>query len=262
MNNLSIRNSHPIGKAVIFFTFCLFSLIIGSLLTNGLMEILNISIESKLGLQLMTFIGQLTGFILPAILFIVVFGRDSVGGFHLNSTSPIYWVLTFLLAVSAMGIVAYSGEINLKILEGRGGFIAELKKLEDQAALTTETMLEMKNIGQLLLNLFLVAVVPAICEELAFRGVLQSQLAKSFKNIHLAIWVTAIIFSAIHFQFFGFLPRMVLGAIFGYVLIYSGSIWMPILAHFINNSIFELRINFKSIQTFINPISFLFIELH
>jgi len=62
-------------------------------------------------------------------------------------------------------------------------------------------------------------------------------LAKAFKNVHVAIWTTAIIFSAIHFQFFGFLPRMLLGALFGYVLIYTGSIWMPVLAHFINNSV-------------------------
>jgi membrane protease YdiL (CAAX protease family) len=81
-----------------------------------------------------------------------------------------------------------------------------------------------------------IALLAAICEELFFRGLLQKTLSEHI-NQHTAIWVTALIFSAVHFQFYGFLPRMLLGAAFGYMVVWSGSLWLPILAHFINNAV-------------------------
>ncbi|MFO8053840.1 MAG: CPBP family intramembrane glutamic endopeptidase, partial [Bacteroidales bacterium] len=79
-------------------------------------------------------------------------------------------------------------------------------------------------------------LLPAIGEELLFRGVLQQLLSKLFANVHLGILVTAILFSAIHMQFFGFLPRIVLGLVLGYAFYLSGNIWMPVVIHFVNNA--------------------------
>jgi hypothetical protein len=81
----------------------------------------------------------------------------------------------------------------------------------------------------------LIAIIPAIGEELLFRGVLQRIFTEWFKSAHWGIWISAFLFSAIHMQFFGFLPRMFLGLFFGYLLEATGSLWIPILAHFINN---------------------------
>jgi membrane protease YdiL (CAAX protease family) len=88
----------------------------------------------------------------------------------------------------------------------------------------------------LLLNLFVVAILPAIGEELIFRGAFQKLFSQLFKNKHIGIWLAAALFSAIHLQFYGFIPRMLLGAIFGYLLYWSGSLWVPIWAHFVNNA--------------------------
>ena len=77
--------------------------------------------------------------------------------------------------------------------------------------------------------------LPDFLAQLLFRGVLQNHLAKWFKNVHVAVWVSAIIFSAIHFQFYGFFPRMILGAALGYLLVYGKSLWLPIAAHCFNN---------------------------
>ncbi len=107
---------------------------------------------------------------------------------------------------------------------------------EDQATEITKAFLSTKSIGGLLGNLFIVAVLPAIGEELLFRGLLQKLIKKMTGNPHWAIWVTAILFSALHLQFFGFLPRLLLGALFGYLLEWTGTLWLPIIAHFINNS--------------------------
>ena len=86
-----------------------------------------------------------------------------------------------------------------------------------------------------LVALVVVAVVPAVGEEVLFRGILQRNLTRWTGNVHAGIWLAAILFSAIHVQFLGFVPRMLLGALFGYLYVWAGNIWIPILAHFVNN---------------------------
>lgn len=112
-----------------------------------------------------------------------------------------------------------------------------MREAEDAAAELQERFLSGTSYLDLIINIVIMAITPAICEELLFRGVLQNQLEKWFKNAHIAVWVAAIIFSAIHFQFYGFLPRMVLGAALGYLLVYGKSLWLPIVAHCVNNSL-------------------------
>jgi len=86
-------------------------------------------------------------------------------------------------------------------------------------------------------NLFMIALIPALGEEFLFRGVLQRIFGEWFKNPHLAVWLAAILFSLAHYQFLGFMPRIILGALFGYIFLWTGNIWMPILAHFVNNTV-------------------------
>ena len=111
---------------------------------------------------------------------------------------------------------------------------AYLKMLEETATATTEKMLKVDTIGGLLLNLFVIALIPAVGEELTFRGVLQQGLNRKM-NPHAAIILSAAIFSFIHFQFFGFLPRMFLGILLGYMFYITSSLWTSIAMHFVNN---------------------------
>lgn len=237
MNNGSYRDFHPLGKVVMFFILCLAGLVLFSLLSLGLVVLLGEEIDSLLSLRIQTLGGQIGAFLIPALVFVKLYGLSSVKGLLMNPPKTSHVLATLVLATVAMAFIGYLGELNVKALEGKGGIIEFFRELEDQAADTIEIMLNMETIPALLINVFLIAVVPAVCEELAFRGVLQSQLAQAFQNTHLAIWISAFIFSAIHFQFFGFLPRLVLGAIFGYLMVYSGSIWPAITAHFINNAL-------------------------
>lgn len=110
-----------------------------------------------------------------------------------------------------------------------------MRKMEDEGAKTTAAILKMKSIGDFLITLFIIAIVPAICEEFLFRGALQRTFLRWIKNPHVAIWISAIIFSTIHFQFYGFFPRLFLGAAFGYIYFWTGSLWYTIFAHFLNN---------------------------
>ena len=87
-----------------------------------------------------------------------------------------------------------------------------------------------------MVNILIIAVIPALGEELLFRGVIQQLFLKWNGKVHLSIWLTAFIFSAVHMQFLGFFPRLILGAVLGYMLVWSGSLWLPIIAHFTNNA--------------------------
>ena len=83
----------------------------------------------------------------------------------------------------------------------------------------------------------MIAIIPAIGEELLFRGVIQRIFTRWTRSNHWGIWIAAILFSALHMQFYGFVPRMLLGVLFGYLLVWSGSMWLPIIAHFLNNAL-------------------------
>ena len=129
-----------------------------------------------------------------------------------------------------------------------------MKTSEESAKVLTEQFMQATTFGGLIINILLMALLPAVGEELTFRGVLQrlfegksledaslqndSKAAYSLKARipHMAIWCSAILFSAIHLQFYGFVPRMLMGALFGYMLVWTGSLWIPILMHFTNNA--------------------------
>ncbi len=138
--------------------------------------------------------------------------------------------------------------VNSLLIEWNMGFdfpeaiAATFDRLEEQARLMTEYLTDFYSFPYFLLVMVVVAVVPAIGEELLFRGLIQKYLQDIWHNPHVAIWVTAMFFSAFHLQFYGFLPRMVLGAFFGYLFYFSGSLWYASIAHFVNNGFTLLMI--------------------
>ncbi|MBS1950460.1 MAG: hypothetical protein OJF59_000390 [Cytophagales bacterium] len=106
---------------------------------------------------------------------------------------------------------------------------------EDRLTEVTKALTQFHSFGEFLVGFLVIAVVAGFCEELLFRGIIQNEFYRGTKNIHLAVWVSAVLFSAIHMQFFGFVPRMLLGALFGYLYFWSGNIFVPMLAHVVNN---------------------------
>ena len=187
-------------------------------------------------LMIMNATNQIVGLLGSALLFMLFFGKSSVNGFWSKKWSRIIAFIP-LLAFFSLPLIQASFEFNSQLIPEESFLEETFKPTEELAGQITEVMLQMDGPIELIVILILVAVLPAICEEFAFRGVLQSQLAKGFGNVHLGIWVSAFIFSAIHFQFYGFIPRMLLGAFFGYLLIHSGSIWTSVVAHFFNNAL-------------------------
>jgi membrane protease YdiL (CAAX protease family) len=113
---------------------------------------------------------------------------------------------------------------------------AWMRTAESQAMQITEAFLKVDHWSGLWINILIIGVIPALGEELLFRGVIQKELFSKYGKIHLSIWITAFLFSAIHLQFLGFIPRFLIGGLLGYLFYWSGSIWLPIIAHFVNNA--------------------------
>jgi membrane protease YdiL (CAAX protease family) len=112
-----------------------------------------------------------------------------------------------------------------------------IKSMEETAGRLTGLFLTGGDGFTLALNMFMIAVLPALGEEFLFRGVIQRLLTEWTANKHVGVWMAAFIFSFIHFQFYGFLPRFLLGLYFGYLLVWSSCIWVPVTGHFINNGV-------------------------
>ncbi|GHS96545.1 hypothetical protein FACS189421_01780 [Bacteroidia bacterium] len=117
-------------------------------------------------------------------------------------------------------------------LKGLEEWMRNMEELNGQAL---EKMLYVRNGWDLVFNIVIVCILAAVGEEFMFRGMLQNIFAKTIKNPHIIIWAVAILFSTIHLQFYGFVPRLLLGAYLGYLVYYTQNIWIPVLAHFTNN---------------------------
>jgi len=180
---------------------------------------------------------QIGLFLMPALLLGLTEGKKPQNFYDLKKPTLKILTLVLLLMFCSIPLMSWINETNQKMVlpEFLKGIEAWMRKMEDEGAKTTATLLKMKSIGDFLITLFVIAVVPAICEEFLFRGALQRTFLRWMKNPHIAIWVSAIIFSAIHFQFYGFFPRLFLGAAFGYIYFWTGSLWYVIFAHFLNN---------------------------
>ncbi|TCC95084.1 CPBP family intramembrane glutamic endopeptidase [Pedobacter hiemivivus] len=181
---------------------------------------------------------QIGLFVVPALLLAKTEGKklDVFYGFKRPKGELLFIVL--LIMICAMPVLEWVTQINQKMVlpEAFKGIEKWMKEAEDQGMETTKALLKMDNIGVFFLNIGMIALLPAIAEELLFRGGLQRSLSRLYNNPHVAIWFAAFIFSAIHMQFYGFLPRLLLGAAFGYLYFWSGSLWYAIIGHFINNA--------------------------
>lgn len=177
-------------------------------------------------------------FVVPALLFTKMESKNWVSYLKLNTTPYLLIVLTALIMLASMPILEWVTTLNQKIELPHifKGIEQWMRIKEDTAKEFVNNLLVMHTKNALLINLLMLAIIPAIGEELIFRGCLQRIFSRWVGNQHAGIWIVAFIFSAIHLQFFGFLPRVLLGALFGYLLLWGGSLYVPIFAHFINNA--------------------------
>ena len=152
-----------------------------------------------------------------------------------NKEFTFYAIVIMLIAIPFINLLSQLNQ-QISLPAFFAPIEAYMKASELQIAELTQKMLNVKSLDALAFNILLIAILPALGEELFFRGIIQKILSER-RNVHLAIWVSAFIFSAIHMQFYGFFPRLLLGAFLGYLLFWSGNLWLPIIAHFTNNAV-------------------------
>ncbi|HTF27484.1 MAG TPA: CPBP family intramembrane glutamic endopeptidase [Flavitalea sp.] len=192
------------------------------------------NIENIATLKWIQAISSIVFFFLPAILYALFSFRGKYFyflGFKNPERSSMY-VLGIGCMLLAFPVVFWLGDINQHI-----PLPAYMVEMEKQAAKQMEAFLKISGPADLFINIIIIALLPAICEEMFFRGAMQRVIIHLTRRPWLGIIITAALFSALHFQFQGFLPRMFLGVVLGALYWFSGSIWTSIVAHFITNAV-------------------------
>jgi uncharacterized protein len=249
----AFRDVHPFTRLIfsifiILVSFLLFLAIsvISAIPIFGLDAVMNMASFTDLSnpetLRLLKFFQVVQSFglfIIPPFILASIFHHSITDYLFLDrKVTPLSSLLVIALIFFALPVINFTGELNnqMHFPEWASGVEDWMKNAEERAEELTKAFLKVENVGGLMFNLFMIALLPAIGEELLFRGVIQRIFTEWTRSHHWGIWLSAIIFSALHIQFYGFIPRMLLGVLFGYLLVWSGSIWLPIIAHFFNNA--------------------------
>ena len=274
-------NSKGISYTAGFFMligFAIAGLFIGSLLSvpvwtsmtgKGLLEM-----KDELGnpaysnaFKAVQVISTLFGFLIPAIGTAFLLSRKPYR--LLGFTRKFNW-FQIILVLSIMLLALFSstslGYLNQHI-PVPAAWKDYFKHLEDTYNEQVQAIMQLRTLKDYIVGLIIMAFIPALCEESLFRGGLQNFMTRSTQKPWLAIIIVSILFSAVHFSFYGFLPRMFLGIILGLIYYSTGSLWLSILAHFANNAFavsqyyFSHSTSVKQAAEENTPLSFVYIGL-
>jgi len=241
-----LGNLHPGMKLLLLTAICLCGIVVSVILSAVIaipfvardgFDMQDISQNTNL-MRAIQLISHVFLFIIPALVFGKLVSKKPMLFFEATNRPRTWQVgLAILLLIVAYPLVAYSAQLNmsLSLPDWLGGLDTWIRETESSTKVMIDQLLGVETYGLLAFNIFLVAIVPAIGEELIFRGIVLRLFKQWTGKAHLAVWLSAIIFSAIHFQFLGFMPRLLLGLLMGYLFVYSRNIWVPIIAHFANN---------------------------
>lgn len=191
-------------------------------------------------LRISTILQNLLVFMAPALIAAMVVTKLPATLLRLDvrpySKATLLACVVLLTSVPAMNFIVELNQ-NISLPESMSGLEELMRNMENSANSTIGSLIGGTSVIDLIISILIIGILTGLSEELFFRGALQGLMFTTRMNKHFAVWLTALIFSAMHFQFYGFIPRMLLGAYFGYLAWWSGSIWVPAIAHALNNSI-------------------------
>ena len=234
-DNLFIENlKHSTGMRIFLFLFIFLICSLMGVVTSAIFVF-----GGDTGIKIGQGLSSVLMFVVPPIVYYLLTRKEhQMQALGLRKLSPPWWLIFVGVALMFVSIPVTTTLTTWNEGMHLGGAFSSLeawmKELEETAKALTERMANVDTLGGLLLNLVVIALIPAIGEEMTFRGVLQQSLTRRM-NPHVAIFLSAAIFSFFHFQFYGFLPRMFLGLLLGYMFYITGSLWTSILMHFVNN---------------------------
>ena len=220
-------------------------MLIGLILAGGLITLIGAVINGSDGdavtmIYIGTVLQSFIVFVVPAFLLAYSVDKNAFGylGMSDNRRLGHHTLYTLAIFLFSYPFISFLSQWNSQMVlpEAFSELEKTMRSMEDAAMETTNVILSLDSVGGMLLNLLVVALLAALSEELFFRGALQQLLGKWLNSGHAAVWISAAIFSLVHFQFYGFLPRMLLGALLGYLFLYGRNLWIPIIFHFVNNA--------------------------
>ncbi|MBR6292112.1 MAG: CPBP family intramembrane metalloprotease [Bacteroidales bacterium] len=231
------KSTHPFMQLLVMVAMSLGMILIAGVITAPFI-LAGIDISSGPGMMIVETVSQLLMFALPVVLMTIIYYRGRQREYYRLDFSGRRWLtglVGVVLLLLLMPLIEWLTVWNDTWDLGRVGEL--LRSMQDQTEAIVKEMMSATTVGGLLANLFVVALMPAICEELFFRAGIQNLLQRWWRNPHIAIWVTALIFSLVHGEIFSFMPRFLLGALLGYLYVYGRSLVPNMLVHFTNNAI-------------------------
>jgi uncharacterized protein len=243
-NPIPHKQIHPGLQFMILVGLLLGFLIFGQLLAGliiavkygqeVLLDIANLKLSSPQA-QSALWVMQTAGTTIPILITPIVFSYFIVKepDEYLKNNFHFPWaliLLIFLIMLFALPVIEFLGNLNQKFPISKA-----LRDYENEVQKMSDSMLQMNSFWSMIFDLLFIGLLTAIIEEILFRGAMQTVFIRWTKNKHAAVWIVAILFSAFHLEFSGFIPRMFLGLLFGYFTVWSGSVWPAIWAHFVNN---------------------------
>lgn len=248
------KDMKPFAQLLVFAAIVIFSALLFSLLASVLINLFFGYSFEQVGnltqmlevpkaisaLKLMQGLSQVGLFVIPPLVFVKLTQKEGIAGFlRLKKTEEpltLVWAFAGVFTILPLVGILTQWNMSMDLPDSMAGTEEWMKRSEGAAAKITEAFLAVGSVKGLLVNILIIGILPAVGEELLFRGGVQQLFNKMGANKHIAIILTAALFSAFHMQFYGFLPRFALGLSLGYAFYLSGNLWIPILMHFVNNT--------------------------
>jgi len=250
-NPIQHKQIHPGYQFLVVIGLLILALIVGSFIgmifiavrygSQTLTDILQANLTAP-NVSVSLWILQFSGTTLPILATPLIFSYFIVQepDEYLKTNFHFPWLLFAIVFVAMLfsnPLIEFLSNLNEKMVLPKflKGVQDWMRQSEDETKKLSDAMMTMNSFSAMIFNLLFIGLLTAIVEEVLFRGCLQTIFVRWAKSKHAAVWIVAILFSAFHMEFFGFLPRLFLGVLFGYFTAWSGSVWPSIWAHFINN---------------------------
>ena len=231
MNFPIIKKTNKLERIFILAALLILGLIIGSVIGVIYPLVSGQDVMSLNSLRFMQISSQIFTFVLPPIIYAMLIKENPKESLGIKNVSYHWFIIGFVMMYAILPLNNVFAEWNagLKLPESMSRIEELIKEMYESSAVVLEKLI-------IVINLIMIAGLAALGEELLFRSIIQTSLIKTCKNAHVGIIIASAIFSFIHFDFYAFIPRLVLGMLLGYMFYYSRSIWVSIFMHFVNNA--------------------------
>ncbi|MCQ2308992.1 MAG: CPBP family intramembrane metalloprotease [Bacteroidales bacterium] len=232
-----IKNTTTASRIFIFVLLVVFGAVFGGVLASAVVLLTHGSLSDVANLRIAQICSQMAGFVMPPLFYAALVKEKPLDylGFRKMPVIALLGIVAMFTVLPFNSLVTEWNE-GFTLPESMAGLEEYFRMVQDMADDLMKKFLDVETVGGLVTNILMIAALAAIGEELLFRSVIQPFMIRICRNVFVGILVTSVLFSAMHFEFYGFIPRIILGIMLGYMFYITGSIWSSMLMHFVNNA--------------------------